>query len=148
MGKKLMILSAVFLAVVSINFSAQAEHKGRTFADRMFAFANQELRVSDRLYSSNQEFYLEMQGDCNLVLHRRTGQVLWASYSQGKGNNCRMAMQADGNLVIYNEGGRPVYNSSTQGNWDAVLVLQNDGNLVLYRNHAATIPANWATGPH
>lgn len=148
MKKSFVTLSTMFLATILINTPAQADHKGKIFADRMFAFANQELVVGDRLYSSNQEFYLEMQGDCNLVLHRRSGQVLWASYSHGKGSNCRMAMQKDGNLVIYNEGGRPVYSSSTQGNWDAVLVLQNDGNLVIYRNHGATVPANWATGPH
>lgn len=91
-----------------------------------------EMYPGDQMESNNGEFQFEFQTDGNLVLSSYTGQVLWASGTQGRGG-MRLMLQQDGNLVLYGEGG-PIWSTHTQGRaygrglW---LSLQDDGNLVL-----------------
>jgi len=79
---------------------------------------------------------LEMQPDCNLVLHSfenaAVGGALWHSDTTHGGFDCSADFQADGNLVLYDGSGQALWASGTSGTAGAQLVLQSDGNLVVY----------------
>lgn len=110
-----------------------------TCSDRLTA--GQSLLPGDKRCSSDGRFQLIMQGDGNLVLYTSSYQVIWASYTQGRGAY-RAVMQGDGNLVIYTQSGTPLWWTGTQGNAGAWFVVQSDANLVVYS--AANRPL-WAS---
>jgi hypothetical protein len=74
-------------------------------------------------------YRFNFQQDGNLVLSNSSGQVLWATGTEGRGEI--LSMQSDGNLVIYGAG-RPLWATNTNGNPGAFLAIQGDGNLVIY----------------
>ncbi len=86
-------------------------------------------------------YKLNFQRDGNLVLINQSGQVLWATGTEGRGET--LAMQADGNLVIYG-GGRALWATNTDGNSGAFFAIQSDGNLVIYKSDGQQ--ALWASG--
>lgn len=90
------------------------------------------LLTGDMFFSANQQFFLALQGDGNLVLYPNGGQALWATHSRGT----RAIVQDDGNFVLYDSAGTPTWWSGTAGTAGAGsqygLFLQDDGNLVLY----------------
>ncbi|XP_043695615.1 mannose-specific lectin-like [Telopea speciosissima] len=103
-------------------------------------YGNESLNNGESLEYDNYRF--KIQEDCNLVLYQGDS-AIWASNTDGKGQNCYCRMQSDGNLVIYEPGDpdRAVWASNTDrdsGNY--VLILQKDGNVVIYGS------AIWATG--
>jgi CHAP domain len=85
-------------------------------------------------------YKFNFQRDGNLVLTNRSGQVLWATGTEGRGEILRL--QPDGNLVIYG-GGRALWATNTDGNPGAFLAIQSDGNLVMYRSDGQQ--ALWAS---
>jgi hypothetical protein len=85
-------------------------------------------------------YKFNFQRDGNLVLTSRSGQVLWATGTEGRGEILRL--QPDGNLVIYG-GGRALWATNTDGNPGAFLAIQSDGNLVMYRSDGQQ--ALWAS---
>jgi streptogrisin C len=52
-----------------------------------------------RITSCNGQYFMELQGDGNLVVRRADGQLLWQSGLTG-GSFPRLTMQIDGNLVV------------------------------------------------
>lgn len=94
---------------------------------------NQSLQVNDVIVSSDGNFELVMQGDCNLVEYDRSGRALWASNTVRDASlQCYAIMQSDGNLVIYDQYNRPQWTSNTSGHPGAYVTLQDDANLVVY----------------
>jgi hypothetical protein len=86
-------------------------------------------------------YRFNFQRDGNLVLTNRSGQVLWATGTEGRGKT--LAIQGDGNIVIYGDSGA-LWATNTDGNPGAFLAIQSDGNLVVYRNDGQQ--ALWASG--
>jgi hypothetical protein len=85
-------------------------------------------------------YQLYFQSDGNLVFTNRSGQVLWATGTEGRGEI--LSLQSDGNLVMYG-GGRAIWATNTNGNPGAFLAIQADGNLVIYRSDGQQ--ALWAS---
>jgi Peptidase family M23 len=85
-------------------------------------------------------YKFNFQRDGNLVLTNSSGQVLWATGTEGRGEILRL--QPDGNLVIYG-GGRALWATNTDGNPGAFLAIQADGNLVMYKSDGQQ--AIWAS---
>jgi hypothetical protein len=85
-------------------------------------------------------YRFRFQSDGNLVLLNSSGQVLWATGTEGRGEILRL--QPDGNLVIYG-GGRALWATNTDGNYGAFFAMQADGNLVMYRSDGQQ--ALWAS---
>ncbi len=86
-------------------------------------------------------YRLRFQSDGNLILINSSGQPLWATGTDKRGET--LSLQADGNLVIYG-GGRALWATNTHGNPGAFLAIQADGNLVVYRSDGQQ--ALWASG--
>jgi Peptidase family M23 len=86
------------------------------------------------------DYMLNLQRDGNLVLTNRSGQVLWATGTEGRGE--LLSLQSDGNLVLYG-GGRALWATNTDGNPGAFFAIQGDGNLVIYRSDGRQ--ALWAS---
>ncbi|MCO5610958.1 hypothetical protein L7F22_065205 [Adiantum nelumboides] len=108
------------------------------------------LAAQHAIVAQNDEFYLMMQGDCNLVLYTAGGYPLWSSRSKGKGkgSKCSLSLLADGNLVITNEKKKRVWESGSSIAASCpsvfILIMQSDGNLVIY-DMLSGLPI-WATG--
>lgn len=93
---------------------------------------NGSLAVGQELASCNNNYVLKMQGDGNLVLYKRAGNVaLWHTRTYNTPSN-RATMQGDGNFVLYDNANRARWNSRTYNNPGATLSMQDDGNLVIY----------------
>lgn len=91
----------------------------------------QRLGVGQRLTSPNGKFYMEYQGDGNLVIYETGIKPIWASDTGGESLGY-LEMQADGNLVLYSAT-RPIRASRTSGE-GIMIQLQDDGNLVMYQD--------------
>jgi murein DD-endopeptidase MepM/ murein hydrolase activator NlpD len=76
-------------------------------------------------------YKLVFQGDGNLVLYRSSGEPIWATGTEGKGN--LLAIQSDGNIVLYNSAGQAIWATNTDKNSGAYFAIQVDGNMVVYR---------------
>ncbi|WP_310489035.1 CHAP domain-containing protein [Chamaesiphon sp. VAR_69_metabat_338] len=85
-------------------------------------------------------YKFNFQRDGNLVLTNQSGQVLWATGTEGRGQI--LSIQADGNFVVYGGGGA-LWATNTSGNYGAFLAIQTDGNLVMYRSDGRQ--ALWAS---
>ena len=103
--------------------------------------AGETLGTKQRLYSSNGQYYLEMQDDGHLCIYKkgRSG-AFWASGTYGF-KKAKLSMQRDGNLVVYNGKGAPKWSSKTHPyfsskfnarNKPVKLVMSNDGKMRLY----------------
>jgi hypothetical protein len=114
----------------------------------IFQAGNFLLGTGQFVHSQNRS--LDMQSDCNLVLHNVTnalaGAALWHSESSGSGSNCYADFQADGNLVVYDGSGQPQWASGTSGTPGAQLRLQADGNMVIYNVSGAPLWASYTAG--
>jgi hypothetical protein len=86
-------------------------------------------------------YRFNFQRDGNLVLTNRSGQVLWATGTEGRGKT--LAIQGDGNIVIYGDSGA-LWATNTDRNPGAFLAIQSDGNLVVYRSDGQQ--PLWASG--
>jgi hypothetical protein len=90
--------------------------------------------------------FLAWQGDGNLVLYRSDGTAVWASNTEGSGE--QLCFQGDGNLCINDSQGQAVFCTNTadagnSGNGGTLLVLQDDCNLVMYATDGTPL---WASG--
>ncbi|KAI5057558.1 hypothetical protein GOP47_0027573 [Adiantum capillus-veneris] len=111
----------------------------------------------DLIYSPNEQYYLIMQNDCNLVLYHAmpdsVDKPIWACPDFtcfAHGAYCFARINLDGTFAVYNGNGQPLWWTPTQctsglGCWSRTyLVIQDDGNLVLYLQE--TGKAIWASG--
>jgi hypothetical protein len=142
-GRSLHRFSVLAAGIIISNLSAFA------LADQVGATLdpNKSLQGSrsDFIAAISGAAHFVMQGDCNLVLYHGD-RAVWASNTDGKGNNCHADMQGDGNLVVYGGGHEVIWASNTDGNPGAYLIAQNDGNVVIYRQgHQDSGNALWAT---
>ena len=102
------------------------------------------------LMSPNCKYRLLMQGDGDLVLHKRDLQsqysiVKWTSNSRGHGTPpYRLTMQIDNNLVLYDSQGNPLWETYTanQGAAGAKAILHDNGNFVVYDGNGVAL---WST---
>jgi len=90
---------------------------------------NQTLHQGENLHSSDNRFYLWMQGDGNFVLYDN-GAAVWHTHTDGNPGSS-LIMQGDGNLVIYRPDGTAIWHTNTWGTIANRLVLYDDGDLVL-----------------
>ncbi|WP_067698136.1 LysM peptidoglycan-binding domain-containing protein [Nocardia jejuensis] len=86
-------------------------------------------------------YSLTLQDDGNLVLSEPSGNVVWASGTNGKGVK-RATLQADGNFVLYKDDGAE-WSTGTDGKGADRLVVQPDRNVVLYAGDGSSV---WSTG--
>ena len=101
----------------------------------------QKLTSNQQLLSANGNNRLTLQADGNLVVNRvDTGQVLWASATQGKPMS-QVVMQDDGNFVVYSAAGKALWSAYVNSPGDT-LQMQNDGNLVVVSGRTPI----WASG--
>lgn len=94
-------------------------------------YAPQQLLPGQSLVSPNGKFFFVLQGDGNLVSKTKTGFVIWAAGTNGRGV-ARAVMQYDGNFVLYDARWRAIWATNTAGRKGALLQQQDDGNVVLY----------------
>jgi hypothetical protein len=99
---------------------------------------NEALARGQRITSHNGCFWLQMQGDGNLVAYKNPGAPtpIWATMKFTSDPGVYAIMQSDGNFVVYPHLGAPaLWNSGTNGavNQNSTLVMQDDGNIVIYR---------------
>jgi GH18 family chitinase len=106
--------------------------------------ANTTLNAGQSLASCNDQYYLAMQGDGNLVLYH-SGTGIWSTGTAGS-TAVKVAMQGDGNLVLYSSSGSPLWNSATSGNAGASLTVQNDGDVVINSTSGAMLWHTNTTG--
>ncbi len=106
---------------------------------------------------ANDQTYLALQADGNLVLYSQARKALWSSNTAGSGAGNRLVIQNDGNLVMYAANNRAlwasgttriflgpgnglasgtglVFRDSAPGGGVTRLIMQRDGNLVVYLN--------------
>jgi hypothetical protein len=105
-----------------------------------------QLNIGQTIESPNGACRLAMQPDGNIALYRTSvGEVLWASYTDGKGGD-HLAMQPDGNLVLYRADGSSVWDSATSGSGAQFLAVQDDCNVVLYTAEGRIVQATNTDG--
>lgn len=99
-------------------------------------FFSGQFLLSPGQFVQTQNRRLEMQSDCNVVLHSfenaALGGTLWQSDTVNAGINCYVDFQADGNFVVYGGSAQALWASGTSGTSGGELRLQSDGNLVVY----------------
>lgn len=114
--------------------------------------ANEIIYPGQDRWSSNGEYQLILQEDCNFVLYRKIDnddkEPIWASntYNEGGSSNHSVLLQADGDFVLYNSDGQPLWHSGTHGYGASspYVVVQDDGNVCMYDNEVEG--CHWATG--
>ena len=92
---------------------------------------NERLLPGYKLMSGNNQYFLSLQTDGNLVLYKVGGSAIWASNTMGKSSSYAV-MQTDGNFVIYGPTGA-IWATNTDGHADAHLKVGDDGDLVLFQ---------------
>lgn len=100
----------------------------------------QGLSAGQRIYSDNNEYYAQMQGDGNFVVYTATGTALWSTNTAGSGANWAV-MQTDGNFVLYNQStGAAIWSSNTTYKRAGYAGITNYGQWLVVTN----VPL-WAT---
>jgi hypothetical protein len=98
------------------------------------------LTAGGRITSCDGRYYLAMQPNGNLVLHKTGVRVLWSSGTAG--SNHRAYLRPNGNLVVLNAANRLMWASGTQGHPGGTLQVRDTGNMVIV---AASRDLLWAT---
>jgi len=100
------------------------------------------LHIGDKLYSSDNRFYLTLKANGELaVVTVATSAELWTSGASTLATD-HASFQSDGNLALYNSASASLWSSSTQGNPAAQLFMQSDGNLIIKDSAGNTL---WQT---
>lgn len=98
------------------------------------------LKMNEKVYSPNNNFYFLFQTDGNLVVYNNYDEVLWSSKTSNRG--VRAIFQTDGNLVIYDSRNQALFASNTGQLSGRTLKMQDDGNLVIYNARNVAV---WAS---
>jgi hypothetical protein len=88
--------------------------------------------------SSNGWYSLNMQGDGNLVIYRKNGDVIWASNTSVPGS--RFVYLSNGLFAVFSPGNQVLWKSDK--NYQGRLVMQGDGNLVCINASGVAV---WST---
>lgn len=105
------------------------------------------LAPGQTLWSDDGRFFLTMQTDGNLVLQdQKTGKILFATNTYGKGGSPWLQLDGEGNISVYTENPNlaQLWTAKANNKGGTQLIMQKDGNLVLYKQDGRT-PV-WATG--
>lgn len=113
-----------------------------------------ELNIGDAMVSQNQQFYVTLQADGNLVVYQKNrgaDSFVWGTMTQDQGGK-QLRFQRDGNLVLYDNYDDPIWATNTMKTYDsrfgeydykpAKLFLDNYGRLVM---RSATGQVVWNT---
>jgi hypothetical protein len=110
--------------------------------------SNKFLALGDALSSPSGEFNVHFNGDGDLVLDDKNGNVIWSS---GVSGGFRCFMQQDGNLIIRDSTMSVLWTSHTSSNKGAHLIVDDGGRLsVVFGNSPvwmAGLPRGEYTGP-
>jgi len=96
------------------------------------------IATNDPVFSPNQQYFLAMQGDCNLVIyHAQPSQAnpsnsTWNSGTASGQASCNLAVQNDGNLVIYTPSSGVMWATGTGGHPATPSFIRLDNNGILY----------------
>lgn len=105
------------------------------------------LHAGDKVYSSDNRFYLTLKANGNLaVVTAATSAELWNSGSTTLATD-RASFQSDGNLVLLDATSASLWNSGTASHPASQLTMQTDGNLVI-KDPSGTILWQTNTGGH
>ena len=105
------------------------------------------LHAGDRIYSSDNRFYLTLKANGNLaVVTASTSAELWNSGSTTLATD-HASFQSDGNLVLFNASNAWLWNSATANHPASQLTMQSDGNLVI-KDQAGNLLWQTNTGGH
>ena len=117
--------------------------------------AGERLRGGESLTSKNDQFFVTMQTDGNLVVYIRGSGAdnypIWASKTnKACCGGFSLSMQSDNNLVVYSSkkqsnGGAVWATGALCKGKPAYAVMQNDGNFVVYASDRTAI---WASGTY
>ena len=105
------------------------------------------LHTGDKLYSSDNGFYLTLKGNGNLaVVTASSGAELWTSGSTTLATD-RASFQWDGNLVLISAANVALWSTGTYNHPASQLIMQMDGNLVI-KDPSGTLLWQTNTGGH
>jgi hypothetical protein len=100
------------------------------------------LPGSNRINSTNEQYYLTYQNDGIIALFKQPDTLLWKS-DKGDANPNRVVVSDAGRLEAINASGVTYWSSNTTGSSPVALAVQNDGRIVLYDGALREI---WARG--
>jgi eukaryotic-like serine/threonine-protein kinase len=100
--------------------------------------AGQVMHTEGVVYSCNDEYTLNMQGDGNLVLRNSSAAAVWDTGTQDTGAD-EAVMESDGNFELLTSSGSVVWDSGTSGNDGAYLDVGNTGDLDIYATSGAEL---------
>ena len=100
------------------------------------------LHAGDKLYSSDNRFYLTLKANGNLaVVTASTSAELWNSGATTLATD-HASFQSDGNLVLLDAASTSLWNTATASHPASQLTMQPDGNLVIKDPSGTTL---WQT---
>ena len=110
--------------------------------------ATKTLHTGDKVYSSDNRFYLTLKANGNLaVVTASTSAELWNSGTTTLATD-HASFQSDGNLVLLNASAASLWNTSTSGHPASQLTMQSDGNLTIKDPNGTTTLWQSNTGGH
>ncbi|WP_438392708.1 curculin (mannose-binding) lectin [Caballeronia sp. DA-9] len=115
--KKLLLIAISIWALTSGFASARNLNPGESLAQ------------GAQLWSDNNQYFLTLQTDGNLVVYGPSGAV-WATKTGGSGA-AYAVMQTDGNFVLYNAANKAVWDTETFRP-NSTLAMQDDGDVGIY----------------
>lgn len=105
------------------------------------------LHAGDRIYSSDNRFYLTLKANGNLaVITAATSAELWHSGTTTLVTD-HASFQSDGNFILFDASSTNLWNSATGSHPASQLTMQSDGNLVI-KDQGGTLLWQTKTGGH
>ncbi|WP_413625476.1 hypothetical protein [Luteibacter sp. Lutesp34] len=99
-------------------------------ADAAVLKGGESLAQGQRLYSDDGRYFATLQSDGNFIVYRHDGQIIWATYTHGRGA-VRATMQTDGNFVLYDAHEHAVWSTRTNGPWHMFTVSEHGQAMIL-----------------
>jgi hypothetical protein len=97
------------------------------------------LHTGDKLYSSDNRFYLTLKADGNLaIVTAATSAELWNSGSTTLATD-HASFQSGGNLVLLDASSTSLWNTATDNHPASQLTMQPDGNLTIKDPSGSTL---------
>lgn len=97
------------------------------------------LHAGDKLYSSDNAYYLTLKADGNLaVINASTSAELWNSGTTTLATD-HASFQSDGSLVLLDASSATLWNSGTAGHPGAQLAVQTSGSLTITDTSGTTL---------
>jgi len=121
-----LLCTYAFTTDLSLQLSTSLTSKG---------FILNTLRPNESIYSRNEKFKLTMNENCNLVLKRVKGKILWTTGLNGKFINCRAVLKGDSNFEVISERGVTLWSTRTSlrfaNSRNYRLTVLSDSNIMV-----------------